>query len=43
MLKTLDRLEAGNFHAVEILCKEDIWPAFKALMSHERRDEDSAV
>ncbi len=43
MLKIFDQLEAGNFHAVEILRKEDIWPAFKELMSHERRDEDSAA
>ncbi len=43
MLKIFDRLEAGNFHAVEIPRKEDIWPAFKALMSHERLDEDSAA
>jgi hypothetical protein len=43
MLRIFNRLEAGNFHAVEIPRKEDIWPAFKALMSHERRDEDSAA
>ncbi len=43
MLRIFNRLEAGNFHAVEILRKEDIWPAFKALMSHERRDEGPAA
>jgi sporulation protein YhbH len=43
MLKVFDGLEAKNFHAVEILRKEDIWPCFKALLSHERRDEETAA
>ena len=43
MLKLFDRLEADNFHAVEIVSKEDVWPAFKALLSHERQSAETAA
>ena len=43
MLTAFRRLKAENFHAVEILGKEDIWPSFKALLRRERKDEDTAA
>ena len=43
MLKAFSGLEAKNFHAVEILRKEDIWPCFKALLLRERQEEETVA
>lgn len=36
MLEVFKRVEADCFHAVRIQRKEDIWPAFKALLTKDR-------
>ncbi len=43
MLDVFEDLEADNFHAFELTRKEDIWPRFKALLSHERGSTDDAA
>jgi hypothetical protein len=43
MLDVFKGLDAENFQAFEITGKEDIWPSFKALLSRERRSEDTAA
>ncbi|GBD43276.1 hypothetical protein HRbin40_00745 [bacterium HR40] len=40
MLERFRRLDADNFQAVLIERREDVWPAFRALMSRERAAED---
>ncbi|GBD40982.1 hypothetical protein HRbin39_00355 [bacterium HR39] len=42
MLERFRQLDADNFQAVLIERREDVWPAFRALMSRERRPEEAA-
>lgn len=39
LLQIFEALEAENFHSLLIESKEQIWPAFKEFLSHERRTE----
>jgi len=38
MSEHFKKIEAGNFHAVIIEKKEDIFPSFKALLEKEKKD-----
>jgi len=42
MLERFRRLGADNFQAVLIERREDVWPAFRALMSRERQPREAA-
>lgn len=42
MLERFRRLDANNFQSVLIERREDVWPAFRALMSRERAPDRSA-
>ena len=39
LLELFEGIRASNFHAVRIEDKEDIWPSFKAFLSHEKAVE----
>jgi Uncharacterized conserved protein len=40
MLGIFQRIDAGNFHALAIERKEDIWPRFKAFLSRENEPSE---
>ncbi|GGB26669.1 UPF0229 protein [Tistrella bauzanensis] len=42
MLDVFRRVKAANFHMLSIERKEDVWPAFRALLSKEKQPEREA-
>jgi uncharacterized sporulation protein YeaH/YhbH (DUF444 family) len=42
LLELFDSLDKGNFHALLIENKEDIWPSFREFLSRERSEEGAA-
>jgi len=42
LLQAFDQIDASNFHSLVIESKDQIWPCFKELLSHERDTEASA-
>ena len=42
MLNIFKRIEANNFQTILIERKEDIWPAFKQFLSHDRAEKEAA-
>ncbi|MEZ4755134.1 MAG: DUF444 family protein, partial [Bdellovibrionota bacterium] len=41
MLDVFKQIDEDNFHAVVIERKEDLWPAFKSLLTKDKKSEQS--
>jgi hypothetical protein len=37
MLEVFAQIQAPNFHMITIEKKEDLWPAFKSVLTRDRR------